>query len=455
MRIRKEGKMNLFGARRPRLLAAFQFFTLLLASLVLPARSQTCGLEFRTGSADPAFDSVFTQDGPGLSLEPAGSPGWTGGDSTYSIELPNGDTAFFFSDSYIGEFPRFAGDGSVTTNANGLRTREANCAPPLCNPPTVLYRAHNSIIVRSKSTGLLTTFVGPKDVAGYSTSYFSPPAGVATGRFYWMGDSTVVQTDAAGTKKLWVLLLEFDSSWAYQGTAIAQLALPSMQIETIQPLINLPASTDINWGSALLQEGAGFGSTTLYIYGMGRSATQKRPYLARTTLTSNLLDVANALNWTVWDGSGWNADQASAAPLIGRPGDANNASDSISDEFSVKRLATSSGSSIILVGMDTTPIFGAWRDITVYTACQPQGPFSSKTVVYSTPETGTNRVPGMAPGQTLAANMFTYNPHVHPQFTSKGKLLISYNINAGKSQDLLFADTYRPRFVRVPVKGLR
>ena len=51
--------------------------------------------------------------------------------------------------------------------------------------------------------------------------------------------------------------------------------------------------------------------------------------------------------------------------------------------------------------------------------------------------------------------MFTYNPHVHPQFTSKGKLLISYNINAGKSPDLLFADTYRPRFIRVPVKGLR
>jgi hypothetical protein len=308
MRIRKEGKMNLFGARRPRLLAAFQFFTLLLASLVLPARSQTCGLEFRTGSADLAFDSVFTQDGPGLGFEPAGSPGWTGGDSTYSIELPNGDTAFFFSDSYIGEFPRFAGDGSVTTDANGLRTREANCFAPLCDPPTVLYRAHNSIVVRSKSTGLLTTFVGPKDVAGYSTSYFSPPAGLATGRFYWMGDSTVVQTDAAGTKKLWVFLLEFDSSWTYQGTAIAQLALPSMQIEAIQPLINLPASTTINWGSALLQEGEGYG-TTLYIYGMGRSATQKRPFLARTTMTSSLLDAANALNWTVWDG-------AASSPLL-------------------------------------------------------------------------------------------------------------------------------------------
>ncbi|HVF29686.1 MAG TPA: hypothetical protein VNA22_01900, partial [Pyrinomonadaceae bacterium] len=359
-------------------------------------------------------------------------------------------TAFFFSDSYVGESPRFSGDGSVTTDANGLRTREANCFPPLCDPPTVLYRAHNSIVVRSKATGLLTTFVGPKDVAGYSTSYFSPLGGVASGRFYWMGDSIVVEVDAVGTKKLWVFLLEFDSSWTYQGTAIAQLTLPTLQIETIQPLINVPSGANINWGSALLMDGS-----TLYIYGMGRSATQKRPFLARATATSALIDVANTMNWTVWDGGGWNSDHATAAPLIGRAGDPNNGSDSISDEFSVKRVSTNSGSAILLVGMDTTAIFGAWKDITTYTACAPQGPFSQKTVVYSTPETGSNRVPGMMPGQTLSGNMFTYNPHVHPQFTLKGKLLISYNTNAGKSPDLLFADTYRPRFIRVPVRGLR
>ena len=445
--------MSLFAGKFRRILAVHLTAFVFLTCSTLKA--QTCDQEFRVGTPDSVFDSIFTQDGPGLGLEPAGAAGWTGGDSTYSIELPNGDTAFFFSDSYIGELPKFAGDGSVTTDANGLRTREANCFPPLCDPPTVLYRAHNSIVVRSKSTGLLTTYVGPKDVAGYSTSYFSPPAGVATGRFYWMGDSTVIQVDSAGTQKLWVFLLEFDGAWAYQGSAIAQLSLPSMQIETIQPLINLPASTNINWGSALLQEGTGFGSTTLYIYGMGRSATQKRPFVARTTLTATLLDVGNTANWTFWDGTGWNTDQAAAAPLIGRAGDPNNGADSISDEFSVERLTTNFGSSIILVGMDTTPIFGAWKDITIYTACNPQGPFSAKSVVYSTPETGLNRVPGMAPGQTLAGNMFTYNPHVHPQFTTKGKLLISYNSNAGKSQDLLFADTYRPRFIRVAVKGLK
>jgi hypothetical protein len=429
--------------------------TLLFATATNSTSAQTCSLDVRAGTSNSQFDAIFTQDGPGKGLEPVGKPGWTGADSTYSIELPNGDTAFFFSDSYIGESPALAGDGTVTTDVNGLRTRAVNCAAPLCDPPTNLYHAHNSVVVRNALTGTLTTLTGPADLTnGYATSYFAPPDAAVTNHFYWMGDSAVVQTDAAGTKKLWVFLMEWDNSFTYYGSAIAQLSLPSLQIELIQPIGNLPTTSNINWGSALWLDG-GFGGYTLYIYGMKMTGTQKRPYIAKTTATGSLLDVANSLDWTYWNGSSWSASVLDAAPVIGNTGDPNNASDSISDEYSVKKLHTNSGDSYVLVGMDTTPPFGAWKDITLYTACQPQGPFSAKTVVYSAPEAGSNRVPGMAPGQTLAGTMLVYNPHLHPQFTTKGKLLISYNINAAKSQDLLFADTYRPRFISVPVKGLR
>jgi hypothetical protein len=432
------------------LIAAFATFG---GTYFTPA--QTCSLDVRAGTSNSEFDSIFTQGGPSQGLEPAGSPGWTGADSTYSIQLPNGDTAFFFSDSYIGESPALAGDGTVTTDANGLRTRVANCGAPLCDPPTSLYHAHNSIVVRNHLTGALTTLSGPADPTnGYATSYFAPPGAAATGHFYWMGDSTVVQTDAIGTQKLWVFLMEWDNSFNYYGSAVAQLSLPSMQVDLIQPIGNPPTTSNINWGSALWLDGS-YGAYTLYIYGMKMTGTQKRPYLAKTTATGSQLDVANSANWSYWNGSGWSANVLDAAPVIGNAGDPNNASDSISDEFSVKRLSTNSGSAYVLVGMDTTAPFGAWRDITLYAACQPQGPFSAKTVVYSTPETGSNVVPGMTAGQTLAGVLLVYNPHLHPQFTTKGKLLISYDINASKSQDLLFADTYRPRFISVPVKGLR
>lgn len=437
--------------KRALFIAVVVFFAF---SLVTVNFGQTCNLDIRRGTPNADFDSIFTQDGPAKGLEPAGSAGWTGADSTYSIELPNGDSAFFFSDSYIGEWPETAGDGTVTTDSNGLRTRAVNCGPPICDPPTNLFRLHNSIVVRNKVTEALTTLTGPKDINGFSTSFFVPPGGAATNHWYWMGDSAVVQTDASGTKKLWIFLLEFDSSWTYYGSAIAQLALPSMQLEMIQPLGNMPTASNTNWGSALWLEGE-FGNYTLYIYGIKATGTQKQPYIARTSALASLLDVANMLNWQAWDGFQWQSNVQNAAPLIGGASDPNNASDSISDEFSVKKLRTNKGSAYVLVGMDTSVQFGAWKDITLYTACQPQGPFSAKTVVYSTPETGYNRVPGMAPGQTLRGNMFTYNPHLHPQFTSKGKLLISYNINAGNSGDLLFADTYRPRFISVPVRGLQ
>jgi hypothetical protein len=419
------------------------------------ASSQTCSLSVQRGSPDSAFDSIFTQNGPGTGLEPAGTPGWTGGDSTYSILLPNGDSAFFFSDSYIGESPALAGDGSVTSDANGLRTRASNCGPPICDPPTNLYHAHNSIVVRNAVTGALRTLTGPPDpINGFASSYFAPPAAAGSNHFYWMGDSAVVQVDAVGTKKLWVFLLEFDNSFTYYGSAIAQLSLPSLQIETVQPILNPPTSSNINWGSALWLEGS-YGNYTLYIYGVKMTGTQKRPYIARVNTSGSLLDVGNMANWTAWDGTGWTLNTLNAAPVIGNAGDPNNASDSISDEFNVKRLSTKFGDAYVLVGMDTTAVFGAWKDITLYTACQPQGPFSAKNVIYSTPETGSSTVPGMAAGQTMSGTLLAYNPHFHPQFTSKGKLLVSYDLNAAKSGDLLFADTYRPRFIRVPIRGLK
>src|SRR6266496_2938912 len=162
---------------------------LFLISLSSSAGAQTCDVVTSAGAPDAEFDGIFTQNGPGAANEPAGAAGWTGAYSTYSIELPNGDTAFFFSDSYIGEYPALTGDGTVMANANGLRTRQPNCNPPLCDPPTALYHSHNSIIVRSAVTGQLTTLTGPRDSNGYSTSFFNPALAAITNHFYWMGDS--------------------------------------------------------------------------------------------------------------------------------------------------------------------------------------------------------------------------------------------------------------------------
>jgi hypothetical protein len=199
-----------------------------------------------------------------------------------------------------------------------------------------------------------------------------------------------------------------------------------------------------------------YGNHTLYIYGMqGNNPAGKLPYLARINPGAGLDAVVDTNNWSVWNGSAWTAGLTNAAPIIGAPGDPLNAGDSISDEYSVKKIRTSAGTTYLLVAQDTKAPYGAWKDIVLYSACNPQGPFSAKQVVYSTPETGARRVPGMTSTQTLAGQLLTYNPHAHPQFINDRELLISYNLNASNSSDLLYADSYRPRFIRVRIRGLR
>lgn len=426
----------------------------LLASLDLSA--QTCTVSASPGTPDSTFNAEYTENGPGTGSEPVGMAGWTGADSTYSVLLPSGDSAFFFSDSYVGEYPAISGDGTVTTNSNGLRTRAVNCGAPLCSPPTSLYHAHNSIVVQSATTGQLSTLVGPKDpTSGYSTSYFAPATGAVTGHFYWMGDSVVVQVDSSGTKKLWTFVMEWDNSFNYYGSAIAQLSLPDLAIESITPLANVPSGNVVHWGTSLWLDG-NFGNYYLYVYGIEDNGQNGRfPFVALTNPALGVSGVANTNNWYVWNGSTWATGLTNAAQIIGAPNDPNNAGDYVSSEYSVKKIRSGAGTTYLLVAQNTKVPFGTWKDIVLYSACRPQGPFSAKQVVYSTPETGSKTVPGMTSSQSLSGILLTYNPHAHPQYTSNGQLLISYDLNASNSGDLVYADTYRPRFIRVKIAGLK
>lgn len=412
--------------------------SLLVISCAMVAPAQVCDIKTSPGVIDQEFEKLFLQNGPG----------WTGGDSTYSIKLPNGDSAFFFSDSFIGEKPPVTGDGNVSTDANGVRHREANCKPPICDPPTALFSARNSVVIQNGVTGKFKTLAGPPDSAGFSTSFFSLLPGTNPSHYYWLGDAVV----APGGKKVWVFLLEFDGKLAYHGSRIAQLALPDLRLESITKLSGSEDST-ISWGGTLILES----NSLLYIYGLQNNHTVagKVPYLAKVDPRIGLAAVADTRNWQVWSGTTWVKEIKSAKQLLGAAGDANNAGDQISDEVAVKKLRVSGRDVYVLVGMDTTLAFGTWKHITLYSACRPEGPWSRKQVVYTTPEAESVRVPGMTVSRSLAGPMVVYNPHLHPQFINKDGILISYNINTSKVQDLVFADTYRPHFIRVKIAGLQ
>jgi hypothetical protein len=346
------------------------------------------------GTPDSAFDQFFTQNGPG----------WTGADGTYSTPLPDGRILWGWSDTYIGTV-------DPTT-----RLRRS-----------YFFTAHNSLTIQDPTKGTLTTVGYPPNTG----SYFVPPN---TSFEYWMGDAAVYQP-SPGVYKIKIMLAEFfvnSTTIKFEGNAVTQLSWPSLSIDSITPL-SLPDLT-IQWGTKIMHDGSFY-----YIYGIRDPGTaNKLPYVARI---SSISDLTNPSKWQYWSASHsrWVNTQASATPLSGVP--------AITGEYTVNKMQASTGNFYLMTGMDPqNPPFPLWKNVTTYYSCTPQGPWTTRTIVYATPESG-------AAGCKVGT-LVTYDPRAHVEFTNSTGVLISYNVNANDGTDLVCADDYKPRFIRVHIPGL-
>lgn len=274
-------------------------------------------------SAVPAedFNQLFNQNGPG----------WTGGDSTYSIKLPDGRTLWQFSDTFLGVVDR-----------RGGRDRHS----PLIN----------STMVLQDGTELTTLAAGDPTLPA---SFFPSPTG---GRddWYWQYDSTLEQTPDG--PKLRVFLIHFTRAGAgvfgfqWVGNALATLNVPDLQIESI---VEVPKDGGVSWGAAVLE-----GHEHTYIYGTEDLGDEKYMHLARAAVNG----VTGA--WQFWDGAGWSADPAASVRIM----------QGVANEYSV----TAHAGGFVLITMDTTTTFSP--DLVAFTACSPQGPWQNRTLLFQTPE---------------------------------------------------------------------
>lgn len=436
----------------------FSSFLLLAAAFSLLSTTVFPQCEISVGKGEPAseWNEIFTRNGPG----------WTGADSTFSLQLPNGDSAFFFSDSFIAEDPAKPGDGSVYTNENGLRLRTPNCLPPFCGPaPEHVHYVYNSIVVRSKDGTTMRTLTGPKDKNGYSTAYFKPKSDDPH-HMYWLGDPIIVEV--GGRKKIWIFLNEWDvarpfdkSFWIkYRAQAVAQMDAETLAIEKIVDLKN--KNDEAIWGISLWLDDRN--GKDLYIWGMrneeelktgSKSKLEeankyKKLYVAQADASKGLESVVDLKNWRAWDGKEFSKDLNKRKSIIPEK-------DSISDELTIRRLNINGKPTFVMVTFDTSVGYSDWKDLYLYSACEPQGPFTSKHLFYRTPTAGQTKLPGMTEGQSLVSGLSVYNPHMHPQFIENGRMLVSYNSNlpfGSKPGNSIYADFYRPRFVWVPIAGL-
>lgn len=316
------------------------------------------------------------------------TPDWVGADSTYSVVLKDGTIAWLFSDTILGTVV----DGAVDMDTMGF--------------------INNSFILE-RDGELTETITGGTQEA--RESIFGPPA---EDSWYWLGAGYV-----APNGQLHVGLNRYDKfgpgiwDWTWNQSSIATVDPTTWEVTGIQPV---ELESDVQWTSWYERTQ---GKT--YIYGVDDQGALKQAHVARVPGH----DISRVDKWEFWTGSGWSRDAADSAPIL----------DHVANEYSVTEFRDG----YLMVTHDTSEAFSS--QVVAYTACSPTGPFVNKTPLFSTPETGLW-------GSYGDPNIFTYNSHVHPQFSDDSELLISYNVNTFDNEHVFDDVTiYRPRFWTVTV----
>jgi hypothetical protein len=302
-----------------------------LVAAALPATASPgsggaeCDLTERTITATASVNTGLTD---AFSAYGNSGVGWTGGDSTYSLTLPDGRLAWFFSDTFLGP-----------VNAD------------LSRPTTVPF-LNNSIVV--DDSGVLTTVTGgtpeaPESIVGPT----------AEGAWHWVGDP---ELNSAGDVQ--VPLLQFEKfgpglwDWGWSANRLATLDGESLELQSIT---ELPSASGTNWGAWTMTEGS-----KRYIYGIRDVDGVRSAFVAR--VTGGGLDG----HWKYWDGERWSPNELDAVPVASY----------VANEFSVAPFEDG----YLMVTQDTTYPFDT--RVVAQVSCSLTGPFQYATDLYRMPEAG-------------------------------------------------------------------
>ncbi|MGD9332917.1 MAG: DUF5005 domain-containing protein [Desulfobacterales bacterium] len=266
---------------------------------------------------DADFNRLFTRAGDG----------WTGGDGTLSVKLPDGRTLWLFGDTFLGQVRP---DGSRPAQSPLIR----NC------------------LVVQKGQKLTTHHGGSiRDPEAFLVSEGSQS-------WYWPGDGTVQGNRLQIFFHCFRQVSEGMWGWAWKDTVIASLRLPDLVLERV---IRADHHNGVAYGAALHEEGR-----WIYIFGTEQRGVVKHMHLARAPQA----DLNTA--WGYWTGQNWSPDpQASRAVLAG-----------VSSQFGVVGL----GKGLGLVTMDDRQPFS--NRLVVYLAESPMGPWRGPIEIYRAPEAG-------------------------------------------------------------------
>jgi uncharacterized protein (DUF697 family) len=276
-----------------------------------------------TATVDPSLDNLIAHET---------GPGWIGGDSTYSTELPNGQDAFVFSDTLIG-----------SVQPSGL-------------PNEITGMVNNSELVGAMPnlyTNIDGTYGSPRSLIPDTSS---------STNHWWVG-STYVENGMQ-----LVFVNEFATGGSYGSftgnSGIAALSLSDGDMPSYSSTTSLPTDPNTIWGTAFVQD-----ASYTYVYGSDVNQSTGAfigAKIARVPLGQTL----NVSDWTYWNGQQWANGEAKAV-AVGTGSELDGVS------------AQAGGSGFVAVSI---PQVGSTVDLSY--ACTPTGPWSKPEAVYSIPQIG-------------------------------------------------------------------
>jgi hypothetical protein len=270
---------------------------------------------FPQAAPDRFYNNLFTRrDG-----------GWTGGDGTRSVALPDGRILWLFGDTFLG-----------TVRPDRSRPRAA----PMVRNTFVVQNGGTLVTLHGGTAASPQAFVTPQD----KDSWYWPTDGLVEGN------------------RLLVFLPRFTATgpgmwdWRWSGTDIGTFSLPELRLEKITAAV---AVNRVIYGAAILKDA---GAT--FIYGVEELQSAKHVHIAKAD--PGRLDDA----WEYWNGEGWTADPLASKRLFS----------GAAMQFSVIKT----GGHYVLISSDNRNPFDS--AIVAYVSPSPIGPWSLSSLHYRPPE---------------------------------------------------------------------
>lgn len=272
-------------------------------------------------------------------------------------------------------------------------------------------------------------FFSRTDSNGNRLSVFEPHTpNTKPGEYYWLGDGFF---NHATDSTIYIFAHKIvnvpGSPFPFKQTGVSIIALPkgskfpfANQRQMDSPLFTQTETSNSFFGASVMANTKGARTPNpdgfIYVYGVQNPGGK---LLVARVKDSTFEDFSS---WTYWNGKEWDREQKNAKHLI----------EHVSNEMSVSFLEDGRVAAIYQKDGNSP-----------YTMLQvgdsPVGPFYPAKMIYETPEIYQD------------IDFYTYNAKAFPHLSPKGKLLISYNVNAFNFEKKIemYPQHLRPRFFTI------